>query len=78
MRLYELWNDGEIKEIIADSHIDEFEFYQIAKRAYNVEIEPGSIKQMWQTTILNKRKRHETQVCYSYPITVGRVKPKGE
>jgi len=74
MRLYETWNSEGIAEVVADSHMDEFEFYLAAKKSYGVEIEPGSIKKMWQTTLLNKRKRHDTQVVFSYPVTIGKVK----
>lgn len=74
MRLYETWTTNGICEIVADSHIDEYEFYRAARSSYNVEIEPGSIKQMWQTTKLNKRNRHDQKVRFSYPITIGKVK----
>lgn len=76
MRLYERWDNERIVEVVSDSHVDEYEFYLAAKRAYNVEIEPGSIKQMWETSIFNKRKRHEFQKPYAYPVTIGKVKCK--
>ena len=69
--------DGEIREIAVDSHVEEFELFKIAKKVFDVEIEPGSIKQRWQTTILNRRKQHDRQVLYSYPITIGKVKHEG-
>jgi hypothetical protein len=74
MRLYERWAEDRIVEVVADSHIEEFEFYLAARKAYGVEIEPGTIKQLWETTILNKRERHESKQIYAYPITIGKVK----
>ena len=64
---------GELSEIMTDSHVDEFEFVQMCKKQYSVDIEPGSVKQKWQTSILNKRKFHDQKVAYSYPVTIGKV-----
>lgn len=74
MYLYERWAGDRIVEVVADSHVEEFEFFLAAKRVYGVEIEPGTIKQMWETSIHNKRKQHEVKQIYAYPITIGRVK----
>ena len=78
MHLFHLYEyrtpDGELKEIIADAHVPEYDFYQECKRRYNVILGTGSIKQKWQTTVMNKRKFHDTKVAYSYPVTIGIVK----
>ena len=75
MRLYEYRTiNGELSEIVADAHVPEYEFFQLCKNQFGVIIEAGSIKQKWQTTILNKRKVHDTKVAYSYPVTIGIVK----
>ena len=74
MNLYEYWDKEKIRQVVADCHVDEFEFYMAAKKAFNVEIEPGSIKQKWCQPRLKTRNYHTEKVHGSYPVTIGDVK----
>ena len=66
--------DGELTEIVADQHVDGYEFHQLAKQKFGVEIKSYNISYMWEQRFMgSERRRALNKLWGSVPITVGIV-----
>lgn len=73
MHLYEYrTKDGELSEIVADQHVDAWEFYLAVRKSFGIEVNPGSISHMWEQRFKwSDRKRGLNKLWGSIPVTVG-------
>jgi hypothetical protein len=75
VNLYEYYNPcGDISEVVADQHIDAWEFFRAVKKMFGVEVKPGSIVHMWeQKSKGSERKFILNKSWGSAPVTIGIV-----
>lgn len=75
MHLYEYrTKQGEVSEIVADQHVDAWDFYLAVKRTFGIDIHAGNISYMWEQRFKGtERVRASDKLWGAVPVTVGIV-----